>query len=77
MGPAIKIKGIEQTNQSVEMIAVQVTDKDMIDLTKLRSKTDKLHLTAFTTIDESVKLLSGQQLASWIASKGRSSRIGP
>ena len=77
MGPAIKIKGIEQTNQSVEMIAVQVTNKNMIDLTKLRPKTNKLHLTAFTTIDESVKLLSGQQLASWIASKGRSSRIGP
>jgi hypothetical protein len=48
---ALQVHGKDQAHQTQVMIAVQVTDKDVIDAVVRCAKTHELHLRGFTTVD--------------------------
>jgi hypothetical protein len=49
-GPAKQMKGIDQTDEPVKMVAVKVRDKDMADPKRFLEKSPQLHLGSFTAI---------------------------
>ena len=58
------------------MVAVQVTDHDIIDLAKFDVIFLKQQLRAFPTIDQKVSILNPQKLCGMMSVVGKGSRIG-
>jgi hypothetical protein len=58
--------GHYQPDESVEMIAMQMADKDVIDLTKAYIVFPELHLGAFAAVAEKQAVLMVDKLGCWM-----------
>jgi len=65
-----------QTHQSEEMIAMQVTNKNVIDAMEVDLKAHKLHLHSLTTINQKMIVLYLNQLRRWMSPIGRHRSTG-
>jgi hypothetical protein len=68
-------KGIDEPDQAKVMVAVQVRNEDMRDLTPPDLIIDQLDLGAFTTIHQVIAPVKGHYLAGRMPVKSRNGRI--
>jgi hypothetical protein len=62
VGTSLQMHGKDQTKKSKVMVAVKVTDKDVIDAMQVGLKFHQLHLRSFAAIDKKASALNFNQL---------------
>ena len=62
ISPALKVHREDQAHEPQIMIAVQVTDENMVDTMKVYLEMHELHLHTFTAVDQEVLILNFHEL---------------
>lgn len=60
--PSLQVHGKYQSGEPKIVIAVKMTDENMVDLENTEPIPCQLHLAAFTTVDKEVLVLNGEVL---------------
>lgn len=71
--PPAEVHRIDQPNEPKDVVSVQVADKYMADFVGLSFKTQQLHLSTLSAINQEVLVFQLQQLTGRMPSVSRSS----